>query len=59
MQATKYTVTVTVEVLSLDAVEGMLHSVGRRFGEEITAGMIRQDDGDGASWHYTSTDVEF
>jgi len=37
----------------------MLHSVGRRFGEEITAGMIRQDDGDGASWHYTSTDVEF
>ncbi len=59
MKATKYTVTIVIEVLSLDSVEGMLPLAAAQIGNEVTTGVLRHDDGDEIRWDYTSKAVEF
>ena len=58
MQATKYSLSIEIEALSLDAVVGLLSDVFREMRDypqrETTA-----DDGDYLKWNLTKQDVEF
>lgn len=51
MKATKYLVTVQVEVLSLDAVPGLLNAAREQMEHEFTEGKLEADDGDTVAWN--------
>lgn len=59
MKANKFTVTVVVEVLSLDAVRGQLAKVASEIDNEHIAGLLCAEDGDVAEWTTAIKPVEF
>lgn len=59
MKATKYTLTITIEVLSLDSVPGLLRKVEGELDEEVVSGSATMEDGDSVEWASVSTPVEF
>ena len=59
MQANKYTVTVEVEVLSLDSVPGLLSEVARIMDGENRSGSLLKEDGDFVKWGAKSERVDF
>ena len=59
MKATKYTVTVELEVLSLDVVRTQLFKVLGAFEDEHINGYLSSDDGDNVAWSTHAEEVEF
>lgn len=59
MQATKFTVTVEIEVLSLDVVPGLLHEVAGIIINENRTGSLLKEDGDFVKWGTKSDRVDF
>lgn len=59
MKATKHTVTITLEVLSLDVVQGLLQECSEQMRKEYINGELSADDGDKIKWEVKSTTVEF
>lgn len=59
MQATKFTVTVEVEVLSLDVVPGLLNEVANIMLGENRSGSLLKEDGDFVKWGTKSERVDF
>lgn len=59
MQATKYTVTVEVEVLSLDAVPALLGEVASIMQLENRSGSLLKEDGDFIKWGTKGERVDF
>ena len=59
MKANKYTVSILVEVLSLESVPGLLVEVERIMRNENKAGSLSKDDGDFVRWHTVYEPVEF
>lgn len=59
MQATKFTVTIEVEVLSLDSVPGLLHEVAATMSGENRGGSLLKEDGDFVKWGTKSERVDF
>lgn len=59
MKATKFRVTVEIEVLSTDTIDGMLERVQERLAYGIHTGENIADDGDYLRWETTETKVEF
>lgn len=59
MQATKYTVTVEVEVLSLDAVPALLGEVASIMQHENRSGSLLKEDGDFIKWGTKGERVDF
>ena len=59
MQATKYTVTVEVEVLSLDAVPALLEEVASIMQRENQSGSLLKEDGDFIKWGTKGERVDF
>jgi len=59
MKATKHTVTITVEVLSLDTVPGLLQECSEQMRKEYVNGELSADDGDKIKWEVKSVPVEF
>ena len=55
MQIQKITITITVEVLSIDAAPAILAEVGCAIDNETTAGQIQKADGDCATWTTAQT----
>lgn len=50
MQAEKITLTIKIEVLSLDSIAGILQEVIGNIENEKTAGTLRWNDGDEVVW---------
>lgn len=59
MQATKYKVTVEVEVLSLDVVPSLLTEIANNIDNENISGSLLKDDGDSCKWETCSELVNF
>lgn len=59
MQATKYTVIVEVEVLSLDAVPALLEEVASIMQRENQSGSLLKEDGDFIKWGTKGERVDF
>jgi hypothetical protein len=61
MKTSKITVSIVVEVLSIDSVPGLLYQVAELIstGEEKVSGNLRASDGDEISWETTSKEVKF
>jgi hypothetical protein len=59
MQANKFTVTVEVEVLSLDSVPGLLREVVNIIQQESRSGSLLKEDGDYIEWSTKSERVDF
>lgn len=59
MQATKFTLTVEVEVLSLDAAPALLHEVAGIITNENRTGALLKEDGDCVKWSVKSERVDF
>ena len=59
MQATKYKITVDIEVLSLDSVPGLLVEVAGIIRNENRAGSILKEDGDFCKWGASSERIDF
>ena len=59
MQANKFTVTVEIEVLSLDVVPGLLEEVANTMANENRTGSLLKEDGDCAKWGTKSKRVDF
>ena len=59
MKATKYTVTLTIEVLSMDSVASIAMNAISQINHEHTGGSISCDDGDFAEWKTEQKSVEF
>jgi hypothetical protein len=59
MKANKITVTITVEVLSIDSVPGMLQEVVNQVDKEIECGMLFMGDGDQVEWNTERELVDF
>lgn len=59
MQATKFKMTVEVEVLSLNAVPALLCEVASIIGNENRAGSLLKEDGDFCKWGASSERVDF
>lgn len=57
MKATKFTVTFTVEVLSVDVVPGIMSTALDLFKNEFRAGSITADDGDTVRWDVEQKEV--
>ena len=58
MRATKYTITVEVEVLSTDSVCALLSEVAESYSKETTGGRIHKADGDEVKWDTSQAQVE-
>jgi hypothetical protein len=58
MKATKYSMTVKVEVLSIDVIPQLLADVQHAIRGEDVEGMLRASDGDEVSWSLKSEQVE-
>jgi hypothetical protein len=50
MKATKYTMSITVEVLSIDSINGLLTTLQEELHGEFTRGSLTADDGDTITW---------
>ena len=59
MKATKYTVTIKIEVLSMYSVAGLLAEVNECIEKESQKGLIMKDDGDEVTWDTETNAVEF
>ena len=59
MKATKHTVSITVEVLSLDCVPSLVGEVGEMFVCENVGGSLIKDDGDSVTLSVISKEVKF
>ena len=59
MQATKFTVTIEVEVLSLDAVPALVQEVASIMAQENRTGSLLKEDGDFVKWGTKSERVDF
>lgn len=59
MHATKYTVTVVINVLSMDSVSALLEEVQDGIYSETTDGSIHKSDGDEVKWTTESNKVKF
>lgn len=59
MQANKFTVTIEVEVLSLDSVPALLHEVIGVMRNENRTGSLLKEDGDYVKWGVKSERVDF
>ena len=59
MHATKYTVTIEVELLSLDALPGILYEVVELITNENRTGSLLKEDGDMVKWRTRSCRVDF
>ena len=59
MQATKFTVTVEVEVLSLAVVPGLLNEVAAIMLDENRSGSLLKEDGDFVKWSTKGERVDF
>ena len=59
MKANKVTLTVTVEVLHMDAAPAQLHEVAARIRDEFTSGQLVAEDGDTVTWKTETEPVEF
>ena len=57
MKATKYTVTIVVEALSLDCVNGLVAQAVRQLDSEVVNGRLSHDDGDSVSWEVEMREV--
>ena len=59
MQANKFTVTVEIEVLSMDAVPALLTEVAQMMSVENRTGSLLKEDGDFIKWGTKSERVDF
>lgn len=59
MKTNKVTVTVIVEVLSVDAVYARLVEVANLINQEQISGSLRQEDGDETTWETEFKPVQF
>jgi hypothetical protein len=59
MKATKYTVTIELEVLSMDVVRTQLIQVLDAFSNEHINGYLSSEDGDNVAWSTHAEEVEF
>ena len=59
MKTQKITVTVKIEVLSVDAVRARLAEVAELIDQEQISGNLRQEDGDESTWETSFEEVEF
>ena len=59
MEATKYTVTITVQALSIDSIPYLIQSVINSIESEIRSGMSIFDDGDEVRWETITKRVSF
>ena len=59
MKATKYTMTITVEVLSLDSVSALLSHIRDEIDNEVIQGKLTMSDGDTVAWQVETDDVLF
>ena len=59
MQATKFTVTIEVEVLSLDAVPALVVEVAAIMRGENRSGSLLKEDGDFVKWGTKGDRVDF
>lgn len=60
MQATKYSVNINVEALSLDSVPALvMEAVDQMDTNESMAGTVIKDDGDTVDWTVRKKEVEF
>lgn len=59
MQATKFTVTVEVEVLSMDVVPSLLTEVAEIIRNENRTGSLLKEDGDFVKWGTKGERVDF
>ena len=59
MKATKYTMSLRVDVLSLDSIPALLVEASARIADEFTTGELVADDGDRIAWSIESKPVDF
>jgi len=59
MQATKFTVKIEIEVLSLDTVPGLIQEAVGIIQNENRAGSLSKEDGDFIKWGTKSERVDF
>lgn len=59
MQATKFTVTIEVEVFSMDTVPGLVQEVAQVMSNENRTGSLLKEDGDYVKWGTKSKRVDF
>lgn len=59
MKANKFTVSITVECLSMDSVPALIENVIRQIRDEKVSGSFDYSDGDLVSWDIFSEPVEF
>jgi hypothetical protein len=59
MKATKVTVCIEVEALSVDCLRGLADRAIEHVEREFEAGELRADDGDVVRWNVTRKPVEF
>ena len=59
MEATKYTVTITAQALSIDSIPYLIQSVINSIESEIRSGMSIFDDGDEVRWETITKRVSF
>lgn len=57
MKATKITMTLKVEVLSMDSIPALLCDVTNEIHRETVSGSLTKDDGDTVSWDFKRTPV--
>jgi len=58
LKATKYSVTIEVEALSLDAVPGLVMKAVQELQGECVKGSMQMNDGDTVSWIVLGRPVE-
>ena len=59
MQATKFKLTVEVEVLSLDAIPALICELVQNIQNENRSGSLLKEDGDHIKWGVNSERVDF
>lgn len=57
MKATKYTLSVEIEVLDIDVLPGMLQTLQCNINQDITSGLLQFVDGDSVAWELEATEV--
>lgn len=57
MKATKITMTLKVEVLSMDSIPALLCDVANEIHQETVSGVLTKEDGDTVSWEFKRTSV--
>lgn len=57
MKATKITMTLRVEVLSMDSIPALLCDAANEIHQETVSGRLTKDDGDTISWEFKRTPV--